>query len=41
VLLLETQLATADANSLSPESLTQMTYDIWALADTLTATHLV
>jgi uncharacterized circularly permuted ATP-grasp superfamily protein/uncharacterized alpha-E superfamily protein len=41
VLLLETQLATADTNGLSPESLTQMTHDIWALADTLTATHLV
>jgi uncharacterized alpha-E superfamily protein len=41
VLLLETQLATAEAGNLPPESLTQMTYDIWALADTLTATHLV
>jgi uncharacterized circularly permuted ATP-grasp superfamily protein/uncharacterized alpha-E superfamily protein len=41
VLLLETQLATSDTASLTPKSLTRMTYDIWALADTLTATHLV
>jgi uncharacterized circularly permuted ATP-grasp superfamily protein/uncharacterized alpha-E superfamily protein len=41
VLLLETQLATAHIVDLTPEVLSQMNYDIWAVADTLTATHLV
>jgi uncharacterized circularly permuted ATP-grasp superfamily protein/uncharacterized alpha-E superfamily protein len=41
VLQLETQLATADVTDITPEALTKMTFDIWALADTLTATHLV
>ena len=41
VLLLETQLATSDVASLTPQVLRKIDHDLWALADTLTATHLV
>ncbi|WP_223423841.1 circularly permuted type 2 ATP-grasp protein [Tateyamaria pelophila] len=40
VLLLETQLATSDPAMISPEVLTQVKQDIWAISDTLNAYHL-
>jgi uncharacterized circularly permuted ATP-grasp superfamily protein/uncharacterized alpha-E superfamily protein len=40
VLLLETQLATSQPAMMTPEALTQIKQDIWAISDTLNAYHL-
>ncbi|MFK7881203.1 circularly permuted type 2 ATP-grasp protein [Roseobacter sp.] len=40
VLLLETQLATSEPALISPDVLTQVKQDIWAISDTLNAYHL-